>query len=446
MIHDLVQRYSGPVPRYTSYPTAPHFSPAIANSQYSEWLKALPDGANLSLYVHIPFCNTMCWYCGCNTKGIRRYDPVVPYVDALLHEIETVSRLAARGKRVTHIHWGGGSPNVLTPEDIRRVGTAIREAFTVAPHAEFAVEIDPRTLTGEQVTAFWDIGVNRVSLGVQDFEEKVQAAINRLQSFDDTKRVLDLFRAHGIGSVNIDLVYGLPHQTRKSVTETILKVLALEPDRIAIFGYAHLPSRLKNQRLIDEKALPGVIERFGQSRRLSRILAASGYKTVGLDHYAKPTDKLADDGIRRNFQGYTTDVSDALIGFGASAIGQLPQGYVQNAVATGVYQTMIGETGLAAVRGVQLSLDDRVRAAAIERLMCTFDFSAKDLAERFGASGAAAVIADAEALVDSDQDGLVKATADGFEMTEFGKPFVRTICACFDVYLGQGKAQHALAV
>jgi oxygen-independent coproporphyrinogen-3 oxidase len=434
------------VPRYTSYPTAPHFSPAIANSQYSEWLKALPDGANLSLYVHIPFCNTMCWYCGCNTKGIRRYDPVVPYVDALLHEIETVSRLAARGKRVTHIHWGGGSPNVLKPEDIRRVGTAIREAFTVAPHAEFAVEIDPRTLTGEQVTAFWDIGVNRVSLGVQDFEEKVQAAINRLQSFDDTKRVLDLFRAHGIGSVNIDLVYGLPHQTRKSVTETILKVLALEPDRIAIFGYAHLPSRLKNQRLIDEKALPGVIERFGQSRRLSRILAASGYKTVGLDHYAKPTDKLADDGIRRNFQGYTTDVSDALIGFGASAIGQLPQGYVQNAVATGVYQTMIGETGLAAVRGVQLSLDDRVRAAAIERLMCTFDFSAKDLAERFGASGAAAVIADAEALVDSDQDGLVKATADGFEMTEFGKPFVRTICACFDVYLGQGKAQHALAV
>ena len=446
MIHDLVQRYSGPVPRYTSYPTAPHFSPAIANSQYSEWLKALPDGANLSLYVHVPFCNTMCWYCGCNTKGIRRYDPVVPYVDALLHEIETVSRLAARGKRVTHIHWGGGSPNVLKPEDIRRVGTAIREAFTVAPHAEFAVEIDPRTLTGEQVTAFWDIGVNRVSLGVQDFEEKVQAAINRLQSFDDTKRVLDLFRAHGIGSVNIDLVYGLPHQTRKSVTETILKVLALEPDRIAIFGYAHLPSRLKNQRLIDEKALPGVIERFGQSRRLSRILAASGYKTVGLDHYAKPTDKLADDGIRRNFQGYTTDVSDALIGFGASAIGQLPQGYVQNAVATGVYQTMIGETGLAAVRGVQLSLDDRVRAAAIERLMCTFDFSAKDLAERFGASGAAAVIADAEALVDSDQDGLVKATADGFEMTEFGKPFVRTICACFDVYLGQGKAQHALAV
>ena len=446
MIHDLIQRYSGPVPRYTSYPTAPHFSPAIANSQYSEWLKALPDGANLSLYVHIPFCNTMCWYCGCNTKGIRRYDPVVPYVDALLHEIETVSRLAARGKRVTHIHWGGGSPNVLTPEDIRRVGTAIREAFTVAPHAEFAVEIDPRTLTGEQVTAFWDIGVNRVSLGVQDFEEKVQAAINRLQSFDDTKRVLDLFRAHGIGSVNIDLVYGLPHQTRKSVTETILKVLALEPDRIAIFGYAHLPSRLKHQRLIDEKALPGVIERFGQSRRLSRILAAAGYKTVGLDHYAKPTDKLADDGIRRNFQGYTTDVSDALIGFGASAIGQLPQGYVQNAVATGVYQTMIGETGLAAVRGVQLSLDDRVRAAAIERLMCTFDFSAKDLAERFGASGAAAVIADAEALVDSDQDGLVKATADGFEMTEFGKPFVRTICACFDVYLGQGKAQHALAV
>lgn len=446
MLQDLVQRYSGPVPRYTSYPTAPHFSPAIANSQYGEWLRALPEGANLSLYFHFPFCNEMCWYCGCNTKGIRRYDPVPPYVAALLREIETVSRIVAKGKRVTHIHWGGGSPNVLLPGDIRRVGDAIRAAFTVAPHAEFAVEIDPRSLTDEQVTAFSQIGVNRVSLGVQDFEEKVQVAINRLQSFEDTKRVLDMFRAHGIGSVNIDLVYGLPHQTRQSVTQTISKVLALQPDRIAIFGYAHLPSRLKHQRLIDDKALPGIMERFGQSRRLNRILAAAGYKTVGLDHYAKPSDKLADDGIRRNFQGYTTDVSDALLGFGASAIGQLPQGYVQNAVATGIYQTMIGETGMAAVRGVQLSLDDRVRAAVIERLMCTFDFSERDLIERFGAAGAAPVIADARALMDSDQDGLVTATADGFVMTEFGKPFVRTVCACFDVYLGLGKAQHALAV
>lgn len=446
MLPDLIKRYSAPVPRYTSYPTAPHFSPAIGNSQYGEWLRALPDGSNISLYFHFPFCNEMCWYCGCNTKGIRRYDPVVPYVEALLHEVKTVSAILGRGKRVTHIHWGGGSPNVLTPDDIKRVGGAIRDAFTVAPGAEFAVEIDPRSLTDEQVTAFAGVGVNRVSLGVQDFEKKVQVAINRLQTFEDTKRVLDMFRAHGIGSVNIDLVYGLPHQTRQSVSETILKVLALQPDRIAIFGYAHLPSRLKHQRLIEDSTLPGVMERFGQSRRLNRVLAAAGYKTVGLDHYAKPTDKLADDGIRRNFQGYTTDVSDALIGFGASAIGQLPQGYVQNAVASGVYQSMIASSGLAAARGIQLSQDDRVRAAAIERLMCSFDFSATDLTRRFGAAAAAPVIADAEALVESDRDGMVKATADGFAMTDFGKPFVRTICACFDVYLGQGKAQHALAV
>lgn len=446
MLPDMIKRYSSPVPRYTSYPTAPHFSPAVANTQYAEWLKALPEGANLSLYFHFPFCNEMCWYCGCNTKAIRRYDPVEPYVGALLQEVATVSGMMAAGKRVTHIHWGGGSPNVLKPEDIRRVGNAIRAAFDVAPHAEFAVEIDPRQLSDEQVTAFAEIGVNRVSLGVQDFQEQVQIAINRRQTFEDTKRVLDMFRAHGIKSVNIDLVYGLPHQTRSSVNETILKVLALQPDRIAIFGYAHLPARLRHQRLIDEKVLPGVMERFGQSRRLNRVVTAAGYKTVGLDHYAKPTDKLADDGIRRNFQGYTTDASDALIGFGASAIGQLPQGYVQNAVAAGVYQSMIATSGLAAVRGVHLSADDRVRAAAIERLMCSFDFSASELERTFGAAAAAPVIADARDLVQADKDGLLKATPDGFAMTEFGKPFVRTICACFDVYLGQGKAQHALAV
>ena len=447
MLVDLIKRYSAPVPRYTSYPTAPHFSSAIGDVQYAEWLRALPEGASLSLYVHFPFCNELCWYCGCNTKAIRRYDPVEPYVAALLKEITTVASLSAGGRAVTHIHWGGGSPNVLNPDDIRRVGNALRQAFTIAPHAEFAVEIDPRSLDEAQVAAFADVGVNRVSLGVQDFHTEVQIAINRRQSFDDTKRVLDLFRAQGIASANIDLVYGLPHQTRQSVQQTILQVLQLQPDRIAIFGYAHIPSRLKHQRLIDTAALPGVMERYGQSRRLDRIVQAAGYKSIGLDHYAKPVDKLAHDGnVRRNFQGYTTDASDALIGLGASSIGQLPQGYVQNAVATGTYESMIAAGGLAAARGIQVSLDDRVRAAVIERLMCTFDFSASGLEGAFGAAAAAGVIEDAKALIEADCDGLIAATDDGFTLTELGKPFVRTICSCFDAYLGQSAAQHALAV
>lgn len=446
MLSELIRRYSAPVPRYTSYPTAPHFSPKIGPDTYARWLKALPGGSNISLYFHFPFCTQLCWYCGCNTKAVRRYEPVQAYVSALLREIETIGAILGTSQRVTHIHWGGGSPNVLEPADIERAGAAIRSAFSIAPQAEFAVEIDPRTLCDEQVTAFAGIGVNRVSLGVQDFEEQVQAAINRIQSFEATKRALDLFRAHGIGSVNIDLVYGLPHQTRQSVNKTILKVIDLAPDRIAIFGYAHLPARIKHQRLIDEKALPGITERFGQSRRLHRIVTAAGYKTVGLDHYARPADKLADDSIRRNFQGYTTDAADALIGLGASSIGQFPQGYVQNATAAGAYQALVEAGGFATVRGVELTMDDRVRAAVIERLMCGFDFSRSDLVSRFGSSTAAPVIADAEALLEADADGLVMPTPDGFAMTDLGKPFVRSICACFDAYLGQGQAQHALAV
>lgn len=445
MIHELIKRYSAPVPRYTSYPTAPHFSPAIQPQDYAGWLKALKPGSNLSLYFHFPFCHQLCWYCGCNTKAVQRYSPVEPYVEALLQEIETVSALVTADHKVTHIHWGGGSPNVLEPHDITRIGDAIKRAFKIAPGAEFAVEIDPRRLDDEQVTAFVAAGVNRVSLGVQDFEEQVQAAINRIQSFEDTKRVLDMFREHGVASVNIDLVYGLPHQTRQSVQSTIEKVISLAPDRIAIFGYAHIPSRLKHQRLIDDAALPGINERYGQSRRLARMLSTAGYRAIGLDHYAKPGDSLAEVEIHRNFQGYTTDTSDALLGLGASSIGQLPQGYVQNAVAAGAYQALVAGDGLATVRGIRLSDDDRVRAAVIERLMCDFDFSRKALRAQFG-SKAEDIIAEADALVEADRDGLVRATDDGFIVTEFGKPFVRTICSVFDAYLGQGEAKHALAV
>ncbi|HMN38019.1 MAG TPA: oxygen-independent coproporphyrinogen III oxidase [Hyphomicrobium sp.] len=444
MLPDLIRRYSAPVPRYTSYPTAPYFSPAIGPQVYETWLRALPSDTKLSLYLHIPFCHELCWYCGCNTKAIRRYEPVRTYVEALLREIALVSQFAGH-HRVTHVHWGGGSPNALAPDDIARVGAALRSAFGIAPQAEYAVEIDPRSLSDEQVAAFAAIGINRVSLGVQDFDEEVQQAINRIQSFENTKRAVEMFRAHGVKSINIDLVYGLPHQTRKSVQKTILKVLALDPDRIAIFGYAHLPARLKHQRLIEEKALPGVMERFGQSRRLHRILLAAGYKAVGLDHYAKPTDKLADEEIHRNFQGYTTDSSDALVGLGASAIGNLPQGYVQNAVAAGAYQALVNGGSLATVKGVKLTADDRVRAAVIERLMCGFELSKRELREEFG-QDAEPVIADADLLVEADQDGLVMATEDGFKVTDMGKPFVRTICSAFDAYHGQGKAQHALAV
>lgn len=445
MTPDIVKRYSTPVPRYTSYPTAPHFSDRVGRERYLEWLSLLPAGAKLSLYAHIPFCQEICWYCGCTTKAARRYEPVTEYLGCLKKEIANVGLLVPRDHEVGHIHWGGGSPNALQPADITGLADAMRAAFRFAPGAEFAVEIDPRSLSEEQVTAFAAAGVNRASLGVQDFDDEVQRAINRLQSYELTKRAVDLFRDKGVRSLNIDLVYGLPHQTRESADQTIEKVIELAPDRIALFGYAHLPARIKHQRLIDERALPDAVERYGQSRRMARRLEAAGYVQIGIDHFALETDALAGDGVRRNFQGYTTDMSDALLGFGASAIGNLPQGYVQNAPTPAEYERLIRERGLATVRGVALADEDRMRAFVIERLMCDFEFNRKSVEAQFG-DLAAPIAAEAEAVIETDRDGLVERTADGFKVTETGKPFVRAICACFDAYLGTTKAQHAPAI
>lgn len=443
---DVVQRHAAPVPRYTSYPTAPHFSDRVQDGQLSAWLRALPDDAKVSLYFHIPYCVQLCWYCGCNTKETRKYEPVTSYMEPLLAEVANVARLVPRGHRVTHIHWGGGSPNILSPADIRRLAEATRAAFNLGKETEYAVEIDPRTLDPEQVTAWAEAGVNRVSLGVQDFDPAVQDAINRQQSYETTKAAVDMFRAHGIGSVNIDLVYGLPHQTTDSVARTIEQVLTLKPDRIAIFGYAHLPARLKHQRLIKDEALPGIMERYEQSQRIARILAEVGYEQVGLDHFALPSDRLAGEELKRNFQGYTTDTAEALIGLGASAISQLPQGFAQNAVATGEYERRIRERGLATARGIALTVDDRVRGHVIERLMCDFTFSTADLERRFPISSVLPLVAEAEEVIASDRDGFVRRTDDGFVVTEQGRPFVRTICARFDTYLGTKPAQHAIAV
>lgn len=445
MTPEFVKRYSAPVPRYTSYPTAPHFTDKVQSLQYLDWLSELPRQATLSLYFHIPFCQSLCWYCGCSTKAVRSYDPVSFYLSALYEELANVAALVPRTHNVTHIHWGGGTPNILAPSDIQRLAGETRQAFNLADDAEFAVEIDPRTLELEQIAALASAGVNRVSIGVQDFDLDVQRAINREQSVETTRRAVDLFRVHGIRSINIDLVYGLPHQSRASVARTVDQVLALNPDRIATFGYAHLPTRLKRQRLIDEKALPDAVERFAQSQRLARLLTAAGYVRVGLDHFALPTDVLAGQTIGRNFQGYTTDRADALLGLGVSAIGKLLQGYVQNAVSRGEYVARIQKIGLATVRGIELTTEDRMRAYVIESLMCRFALSWGELERHFG-SLAHAIWEEAEAIAETNRDGLVEQTSEEFRVTERGRPFVRAICACFDAYLDRAPVQHALGV
>lgn len=436
----IIARHARPVPRYTSYPTAPHFSDKVDSAHYANWLASVPAGAGASLYIHIPFCDRLCWYCGCNTKATLQRTPITRYLANLIAEIALVARHLPRRLSVSHVHFGGGSPNVLEPDEIRDLGRALHDTFNIGRDAEFAVEIDPRRLSSEQAKAFAGIGVNRVSVGVQDFDPVVQAAIDRKQSFEDTAAAVAHFRAAGARSVNLDLVYGLPHQTPQSVAATIDQALSLAPDRVALFGYAHLPERLVHQRLIDESVLPDPSSRYAQAQIAAERLVATGYVRVGLDHFALPTDTLAQPGIKRNFQGYTTDDASALIGFGASAIGRLPQGFVQNAVAAAEYERRIGRGQLATVRGKALSEDDRARGLVIEALMCDLAFPAEPLRESFP-DLAEELIEEARGVLAADHDGLLEADKSCvFRVTEAGRPFVRSIAAAFDAYLEQAPA------
>lgn len=443
------RRLSTAVPRYTSYPTAPHFSAAVDGQTYANWLGQVPEDAGISLYVHVPYCDRLCWFCACATKQIRRYEPVERYLKSLHREIEAVSSHLRGHGRVTALHFGGGSPTMLKPEDIVALSAALRKSFHFDTDAEISVEIDPNDMDQPRHEALAAIGMTRASLGVQDFDEKVQKAINREQTFEQTKAVIDAARAGGATSVNVDLLYGLPHQTVDSVEETLMQVLTLSPDRIALFGYAHVPWMKKHQTMIDEDILPDTTERFRQSERAARVLQDAAYNPIGIDHFAKPDDSMAeaarDHDLRRNFQGYTTDAAEVMIALGASAIGKLPQGYVQNMPATGEYERIIDEGRLATIRGFELSKNDVVRAWVIEKLMCDFGFSADDAEARFGAS-AAPVVTDASRIAASDTAGLFLKTGSGFRITEKGRPFTRLIASEFDSYFGSGAARHSSAV
>lgn len=448
---DITRLTAKPVPRYTSYPTAPHFHAGIQAEQYGQWLENLPESADLSLYMHIPFCDSLCWFCGCHTRITRRYEPVGFYLGGLIREIGMVARKVPGRATVSHIHWGGGSPTMLSAEDIRRLGAATREAFTLNPGCEFAVEIDPRGLDQARVDALAEIGLTRVSLGVQDFDPEVQWAINREQSFEETQRVAGAFRAHGVASLNIDAIYGLPYQTEARLLATLEKVVSLNPDRIALFGYAHVPWMKKHQEMIPPEALPGIEERFIQAESAARFLVESGYIRVGIDHFAKPADALAvatrKGRLRRNFQGYTVDPADALIGFGASAISSLPQGYTQNEPTTGRYLALVAEGKLPTARGVALTPEDRLRRAVIEALMCQMELDERVLASSDAPEALKAEIrVEMEDFREEVHRGWVKRTRGGLIVTEAGRPFLRLIAARFDAYLARTAGRHSVAV
>lgn len=449
MHKSLVGKYSAPVPRYTSYPTAPHFDVAIGNAEYGRWLAELPQGSSLSLYIHVPYCDRLCWFCACHTKHTLKYEPVAAYLDALFLEIAAVSERLDAGVKVTALHFGGGSPTMMKPEDIIRLGNHLKARFSFSPDAEISVEMDPNDMDEARYDALAAIGMTRASLGVQDFDPRVQKTINRIQTFDHTRSVVEAVRARGVHSVNCDLLYGLPYQTLETLEKTVSQFISLDPDRIALFGYAHVPWMKKHQTMIPEEALPDVNMRFEQARLAARLLQDAGYQPIGIDHFAKPSDSLAtaarEGRMRRNFQGYTDDAADALIGIGASSIGQLPQGYVQNMAATGEYQRMAADTGLAVVRGIALSDDDVMRSYVIERIMCDFRFSFTDLRNRFGGL-ASAILAEARQFAASNSDCMVEISGDAFILTERGKPFARTVAATFDAYLSNGKGRHSIAV
>ena len=370
------------------------------------------------------------------------------YVDALRREIRTVGALLDGSCEVSALHFGGGSPTLLSPQDMILVDTALRTAFQFHADAEISVEIDPNDMDDARFDALAAIGMTRASLGVQDFDETVQRTINREQSFEQTRWVVESVRAREVSSVNLDVLYGLPYQTITTVARTIERVLSLRPDRIALFGYAHVPWFKKHQTMIDEAALPDAAERLAQSQLAAEMIAGAGYVAIGLDHFAWPDDSmaraLADGSLKRNFQGYTVDGADALIGLGASSIGRLPQGYIQNMPATGEYQKLVEKGELATVRGIGLTQQDRARGWVIERLMCDSAFSHAELLARFG-EAAKPVLRDAHILAVDPSSGLV-AYSGTFSIAEQAKPFVRSIAAHFDSYLATGAARHSAAV
>jgi oxygen-independent coproporphyrinogen III oxidase len=437
------------VPRYTSYPTAPHFHAGVNADMHRLWLSALPKNLPLSLYLHVPFCDTLCWFCGCHTHVVNRYSPVSTYLGALLCEIATVAAIIGPDHPVSHIHWGGGSPTMLSPADIAALAAAVRAAFCVSDRAEFAVEIDPRGLTDETIAALAAAGLTRASIGVQDLDETVQRAINRVQPHEVTRSAVERLRAAGIAAINIDLVYGLPHQTESGVAQTIERTLELEPQRFAVFGYAHVPHFKKHMNLIKPETLPDAAARLAQFELAHRLLSAAGYVPIGLDHFALPDDGLAKaqaaGTLARNFQGYTDDAAPALIGLGASSISALPQGYVQNVPDVPEYRKAVEANMLATIRGVALSDDDVLRRAIIARLMCDLSVDLDAIARPFGKS-AADFRAELDRLVELQGQGYVEIDGARIAVPAAARYGVRLVAAAFDRYLHQGGAIHSVAV
>lgn len=439
--------YDRPVPRYTSYPTAAQFESSVGPAEHAAWLAGLGSRA-AAFYLHVPFCRQLCFYCACHTVAMNRPGPLDDYARELIGEIELVAQVAP-DVVIDSVQWGGGTPSQLGAQRLVTVGRRLAALFDARCRREMSMEVDPRFCDAALADAMASLGVTRVSFGVQDFDIAVQRAINRLQSAEVTAEAIQRVRRAGIRHFNVDLVYGLPLQTLQTLSSTLDAAIALAPDRVAVFGYAHVPWMKPRQMLIDTATLPGAALRAAMADLVEARLVGAGYVKVGLDHYARPGDELAraaaSHRLRRNFQGYVTGDSPWVVGVGASAISCLPDGLTQNAASAAAYVAAIRQPGFATVRGIAASADDRLRGHVIAELMCHFEV---DLAEICRCHGAAPedLLADVPRLQTLIDDGLAFLDGSRLGVTEAGRPLVRSVCAAFDRYYTGAEGRHARGI
>ena len=440
--NDLIVRYGGRGPRYTSYPTALQFHPEITEEQYRENAKASnASGVPLSIYVHIPFCHSLCYYCGCNKIVTRNAERVAKYMGNLYREIDMQAELFDADRKVEQLHFGGGTPTYLDSDELsdlmRKLGNAYN--FETSDEREFSIEVDPRTVDADGIRLLWDLGFNRLSMGIQDFEPSVQKAVNRIQSIDDCRTLTTAARDAGFGSVSYDLIYGLPHQTVETFSRTLEQVIAMRPDRLAVYNYAHLPQRFKGQRMINDADIPLPETKLDILSLTIEKLCAAGYVYIGMDHFALPDDELVharrDGTLQRNFQGYSTHRECDLVALGVSGIGKIGNMFAQSSVRTDDYEEMLESGKLPLVKGLIVDAEDQIRAAIIQSLMCydSLDFNAVgtqhgiDFRTHF-----ADEIRRLQALAD---DGLIALDDKGVTITPKGRLLLRSIAMVFDRYI-----------
>jgi len=446
---DLIKRYDKSGPRYTSYPTAVQFHSGFGEAEYRAWAeRSNASGSPLSLYFHIPFCDTVCYYCGCNKVVTKDRSRAAPYLQRLHRELEMQGALFDRNRTVDQLHWGGGTPTFISHDEMRALMAKTRECFTLRDDdsGEYSIEIDPREVKKDTIALLRELGFNRMSLGVQDFESNVQHAVNRIQSKEETLSALDAARREGFKSISIDLIYGLPFQTVESFGRTLDAILAISPDRLSVFNYAHLPELFKPQRRINAEDLPSPQEKLNILQMTIEKLTAAGYVYIGMDHFAKPQDELAvaqrSGTLYRNFQGYSTHADCDLVGLGSTSIGQVGNSYSQNMKELEEYYAAIDANHLPVFRGVELNGDDLLRREVITQLICHFELDTTKIARRFAVDFDSYFAVELSELKAMETDGLLKLAQGRIEVQPAGKLLIRNICMVFDRYLREKSGQR----